>query len=99
MWTTFFLSASKSLLSKLKKQLIDGFEMFDMGNVPRILGMNTTRHRDEGAITISQKDYMRTWYIATVKGCNPAYTPKVGLELSLNQPEEVLLNKEDKRRY
>ena len=31
--------------------------------------------------------------------CNPAHTPGVGKELSLDHPEENLLNKEDKRRF
>ena len=34
-----------------------------------------------------------------MKGCNTAYTPGVGPELSLNQPEERLLDKVEKRRY
>ena len=29
--------------------------------------------------------------------CNPTYTPGVGSELSLDQPEEKLLSKEDKQ--
>ena len=33
-----------------------------------------------------------------MKGCNPAYTPGVGPELSLNHPEENLLDEEDKKR-
>ena len=53
-----FLSASKKcLLNKLKKKLMDRFEMSDMGDVSRILGMNVTRDHDKGAITISKKDY------------------------------------------
>ena len=50
-------SANKQLLDKLKKQLMDRFEMTDMGNVSRVLGMNITRDREEGTITINQKDY------------------------------------------
>ena len=35
-----------------------------------------------------------------MEGCKPTYTPGVGAELSLNQPEEKLLvNEEEKRRY
>ena len=32
-------------------------------------------------------------------GCNPAYTPGVGPELSLDQPEENLLNEDGEQRY
>ena len=53
-----FLSASKSLLNKLKKQLMNPCEISDMGDVSRILGINVTRDDcEKGAITISQKDY------------------------------------------
>ena len=31
--------------------------------------------------------------------CSPTMTPGVGSELSLDQPEEKLLNKEDKKRF
>ena len=34
-----------------------------------------------------------------MRNCNPAHTPGVGKELSLDHPEENLLNKEDKRRF
>ena len=34
-----------------------------------------------------------------MRGYNPAYTPGVGSELSLDQPEENLLNEEGKQRY
>ena len=51
-----FLSASKSLLNKLKKKLMNRFEMPDMGDVSGILGMNATRDRAKRTITISQKD-------------------------------------------
>ena len=34
-----------------------------------------------------------------MRGCNPAYIPGVGPKLSLDQPEENLLNEEGKRRY
>ena len=39
------MGVNKQLLYKLKKQLIDRFEMTDMGDVSRVLGMNVTRDR------------------------------------------------------
>ena len=74
--------------------------MADMGNVSRVLGMNVTRDREEGTITINQKDYTEDIVQRSgMLGCNPAYTPGVEAELSLDQPEENLLNEEGKRRY
>ena len=52
------LSANKTLLNKLNKimkQLMDRFEVFDMGDVSTILGMTVTRDGEKGAITIGQK--------------------------------------------
>ena len=95
-----FLSASKPLLNKLKKELMNRFEMSDTGDVSRILGMNVTRDREKGTVTINQKNYTEDVVQRYgMKGCNPAYTPGVGPKLSLNQPEEKLLNEEEKRRY
>ena len=59
MYNILFLSASKSLLNKLKKKLMNQFEMSDMGDVSRILGMNVTRDREKETITISSKDYTK----------------------------------------
>ena len=51
------LGANKHLLDQPKKKLLDRFEMTDMGDVSRVLGINVTRDREEGTITINQKDY------------------------------------------
>ena len=61
-----FLSASKSLLNKLKKRLMNRFKVSDIGAVSRILGMDVTRDREKETTTISQKATRRTWYSATV---------------------------------
>ena len=45
--------ANTQLLDKPKKQLMDHFEMQDMGDVSRVLGMNVTRDREEVTITIN----------------------------------------------
>ena len=95
-----FLSTSKPLLNKIKKKLMNRFEMSDTGDVSRILGMNVTRNREKGTITINQKYYTEDVVQRYgMKGCNPAYPPGVGPESSLNQPEEKLLNEEEKLRY
>ena len=75
-------------------------EMPDMGDVSKTLGMNVTRDRAKRTITISQKDCTDDVVQRYgMKGCNLTYTPGVGPELSLNRPEEKLLNEEEKRRY
>ena len=87
------LGANKQLLANLKKQLMDRFEMTEMGDVSRVLGMNIIRDREEGTITINQTDYTEDIVQRYgMRGCNPAYTPGVGPELSLDQPEENILN-------
>ena len=76
------------------------FEMTDMADVSGMLGMNVTRDREEGTITINQKNYTEDIVQRYgMRGCNTAYTPGVGPELSLDQPEKILINKEGTRRY
>ena len=71
-----------------------------MGDVSKVLGINVTRDREEGTITIDQKDYMEDIVQRYgMRACNPAYTPGMGPELSLYQQEENLLNEEGKRRH
>ena len=61
------------------------FEMSNMGDVSIILCMNVTRDREKETITIHQKDYTEDVVQRYgMKGCNPAYTPGVGPELSMN---------------
>ena len=94
------LGANKQLLDKLKKQLVDRFEMTDKSDVPRVLGMNVARDHEEGVITINQKnDTEDIVQSCRIRDCNLAYTPGVGPELSLDQSEENLLNEEGKRGY
>ena len=48
-----FLRVINTLLNKPKKQLMDRFDISDMGDVSRILGMNVDRDGEEGTINIS----------------------------------------------
>ena len=76
------------------------FSMTDMGDVSLVLGMKVTRDRTKGTVTITQENYVKSLLERYGMGnCNPAHTPCVGKQLSLDQPEENLLNKEDKRRF
>ena len=79
---------------------MDRVEKSDMGDVSRVLSMNVTPDREEGTITINQKDCTEDIVQRyEIRGCNPASTPGVGPELSLDQPKETLFNEEGKRRY
>ena len=70
------LGANKQLLNKLKKQLMDRFEMTDMCDVSRVLGMNVSRDREKGTITIDQRDYTEDIVEGFgMKDCNLAFTP------------------------
>ena len=87
------LGNNKQLLGKLKKQLMDRFEMTDLGDVSKVLGMNVTWDRENGTITIDQKHY--TEDILERYGMtnfNVAFTPDVGPEISLGQPADKLLD-------
>ena len=93
------LGANKHLLTTLKKQIMDRHGMTDMGDMSRVLGMNVTRNRTKRTITNDQED--TTEDIAErfgMKGYYSAFKPGAGPERSLNQQEQNLLDKEDKRR-
>ena len=94
------LSASKTLLKKLKKQLMDRLEMSNAGDVSRVVGMNVTCDWEKGAITNSQENYTENGVQRyCMEGYNLVYTPEVGPIQSLNQPENKLMNEEKKRHY
>ena len=60
--------------------------------VLQILGMNVIRdHEKDYTEDVVQRYGM--------EGCKHAYTPAVGPERPLNQPEEKVLNEGEKRRY
>ena len=46
-------------LDNLKKQLSSEFEMKDLGEAKRILGMEIVRDKNQGVLKISQKSYLR----------------------------------------
>ena len=74
--------------------------MTDMGDVPLVLGVGVTHHREKGTVTITQEKY--TKFLLERYGMasyNSAYTPGVGKELSLDQPEGKLQSQEEKQRF
>ena len=88
------------VLGKLKKQLMDRFEMTDLGDVPKVLGVNVTLDRETGTITIDQKDCTEDILERYgMTNCNIAFTSGVGPEISLDQPADRLLDEQGKQRY
>ena len=88
------------VLGRIKQQLMSRFSMTDMGDVSLVLGMGVTRDRAKGTVTITQDNYTKSLLERYgMASCNPTYTPGVGKELSLDQPEEKLLSNEDKQRF
>ena len=49
------LGENKLLLNKLKKNLMDCFEMTNMCDASKVTGMNVPRGPEKGTITIDQK--------------------------------------------
>jgi len=52
-------SSDRQEIQKLKKRLNDEFEMKDLGNAKRILGMDIMRDRNKGELFLSQQGYLR----------------------------------------
>ena len=76
------------------------FLMADMGNVSLVLGMGVTRDREKGTVTITQEKYAKSLLERYgMASCNSMYTPGAGKELSLNQPEDRLLAREEKTAF
>ena len=96
-----FFSASKTLLNKLNRQLMDPFEMSDTSDMSRILDMNVIRRREKGAITISQKDYTEEGGSTELQygRLQLRLHPRNRAEPIPEPPEEKLLNKEEKWCY
>eukprot|EP00903_Cladosiphon_okamuranus_P011475 g10808.t1 len=50
----------EKLVDQKKKELTDRFEMVDMGEVKRILGIDVQRDYEQGALAISQEHHVKT---------------------------------------
>ena len=82
------------------KKLKERFEMTDMGEVSRILGMEVTRDYDEGTLAITQTAYVDNILERFgIQDANAAHTPGYGRELSAEQPEHKLLGAEATKFY
>ena len=89
-----------TLVEQKKKKLKERFEMTDMGEVSRILGMELTRDYDEGTLAITQTAYVDIILeLFGMQDANAAHTPGYGPELSAEQPEDKLLGAEGTKLY
>ena len=94
------LGKDRKVLERIKRKLMGRLSMTDIGDVLLVFGMDVTHDRTKGTVIITQENCVKSLLERVGMGnCNPAHTPGVGKELSLDQPEENLLNKEDKRRF
>ena len=82
------------------KKLKDKFQMSDLGDVTLVLGMQVTRDRKKGTLTISQEDYTKSILARFgMENSKPSSIPGTGSELSTEKPAETLLNAEQTQRY
>ena len=94
------LGNNKQLLGKLKKQLMDRFEMTHLGDGSKVLSMNVTRYQENETMAIDQNDCTEDIlerYCMT--NCNVAFTQVVGPEIYLDQPADRLMDEQGKERY
>ena len=88
------------VIETIKKKLKDNFQMSDLGDVSLVLGMQVTRDREKGTLTISQEDYTKSILARFgMENSKPSSIPGTDSELSTEQPAETLLNTEQTQRY
>ncbi|CAB1101179.1 unnamed protein product [Ectocarpus sp. CCAP 1310/34] len=90
----------QQLVDQKKKELTDRFEMADMGEGKRILGIDVERDYEQGTLAISQEHYVNTLLERFgMQEANPVSTPGYGAEISTNQPQDQILGPTDKKIY
>ena len=90
-----------TVINGIKEKLMEMFKMSDLGNVSLVLGMQVTRDRAKGSLTISQESHTESTTLERfgMGNCKHLSTPGYGSELSTVQPEATLLGKVDTQRY
>ena len=89
-----------TLVEQKKMELKERFEMTDMREVSRILGMEVTRDYNEATLAITQTAYVDNILERFgMQDANAAHTPEYGPELSAEQPEDKLLGAEATKIY
>ena len=94
------IGSNVRVIATIKKKLKDNFQMNDLGDVSFVLGMQVTRDREKGTLTISQEDYTKSILARfEMENCKPSSIPGTGSELSTEQPAETLPNTEQTQRF
>ena len=94
------IGSNVRVIETIKKKLKDNFQMSDLGDVSLVRGMQVTRDRNKGTLTISQEDYTKSILARFgMENCKPSSIPGTGSELSTEQPAETLFNTEQTQRY
>ena len=94
------IGSNVRVIETIKKKLKDNFQMSGLGNVSLVLGMQVTRDREKGTLTISQEDYTKSILIRFgMEKYKPSSIPGTDSELSTEQPAETLLNTEQTQKY
>ena len=94
------IRSNVSVIETIKRKLKDNFQVTDLGDVSLVLGMQVTRDRIKGTLTISQEDCTKSLLARFgIENCKPSSIPGTGLELSTEQPAETLLNTDQTQRY
>lgn len=88
-------SRSKTEVEKLKQTLGSEFEMKDLGDAKKILGMEITRDRERGTLTVSQEDYaMKFLGNFNMEKCKSVSTP-LGAHFRLSSATEKELKEQN----
>ena len=94
------IGSNVRVIETMKKKPKDNFQMSEPGDVSPVLGMQVTRERKKGTLTISQEDYTKSILARFgMENCKPSSIPGTGTELSTEQSAETLLNTENTQRY
>ena len=73
------LGKDRKVLERIKRKLMGRFLMTDMGDLSLVLGLEVTRDRTKGTVTITQENNVKSLLERYWMGnCNPAHTPGVG---------------------
>ena len=88
------------VIETIEKKLKDNFQMSDLGDVSLVLGMQVTRDREKGTLTVSQEDDTKSILARFgLENPKPSSIPGTGSELFTEQPTETLLSLEQTQRY
>ena len=73
------LDKDRKVLERIKRKLMGRFSMADVGDVSLVFGMEVTRDRTKGTVTITQENYVKSLLERYgMENSNPAHTPGGG---------------------